>query len=82
MSPYGGLKDGDLFRSLAKKPAFSFDNLLAKVEKYVNMEEATMMKRAESLPPNKDGKAAKFVLEDPEPKICVLKSVDTLNSSC
>ncbi|KAG8374710.1 hypothetical protein BUALT_Bualt10G0024300 [Buddleja alternifolia] len=49
-----GLKDGNLFRSLAKKPAFSFDNMLATVEKYVNIEEAAMMKGAESLPPNKD----------------------------
>ncbi|KAG8371213.1 hypothetical protein BUALT_Bualt13G0063900 [Buddleja alternifolia] len=63
-----GLKKGHLFRSLAKKPAFSFDNLLARVEKYVNMEEAAMMKGAESLPPNKDGKNAKFVPRRPRAK--------------
>ncbi|KAG8377661.1 hypothetical protein BUALT_Bualt08G0056100 [Buddleja alternifolia] len=39
-----GLKDGYFFRSLAKKPVFSFDNLLARAEKYVNMEEAARIK--------------------------------------
>ncbi|KAG8367638.1 hypothetical protein BUALT_Bualt16G0093800 [Buddleja alternifolia] len=34
------VRDGESFRSLAKKLATSFDNLLARAEKYVNMEEA------------------------------------------
>ncbi|KAI3473671.1 hypothetical protein Pfo_031543, partial [Paulownia fortunei] len=35
-----GLQDGEFFRSLAKKSAISFDDLLARAEKYINMEEA------------------------------------------
>ncbi|KAG8367485.1 hypothetical protein BUALT_Bualt16G0076900 [Buddleja alternifolia] len=38
---------------------------MRRAEKYVNMEEAVMMKGAESLPPNKDGKDAKFVPRRP-----------------
>ncbi|KAG8386729.1 hypothetical protein BUALT_Bualt03G0179400 [Buddleja alternifolia] len=39
-----GLRDGEFFRSLAKKPATSFDSLLARAEKYVNVEEEAKMK--------------------------------------
>ncbi|KAI3459780.1 hypothetical protein Pfo_016443 [Paulownia fortunei] len=42
-----GLQDGEFFRSLAKKLARSFDDLLARSEKYINMEEAQRMKRDE-----------------------------------
>ncbi|KAI3451162.1 hypothetical protein Pfo_007827 [Paulownia fortunei] len=42
-----GLQDGEFFRSLAKKSARSFDDLLARAEKYINMEEAQQMKRDE-----------------------------------
>ncbi|KAL0359469.1 UNVERIFIED_CONTAM: hypothetical protein Sangu_0796300 [Sesamum angustifolium] len=35
-----GLLDGDFFKSLAKKPATKFDTLLARVAKYINMEDA------------------------------------------
>ncbi|KAI3455044.1 hypothetical protein Pfo_011707 [Paulownia fortunei] len=42
-----GLKDGEFFRSLAKKSARSFDDLLARAEKYINMEEVQRMKRDE-----------------------------------
>ncbi|KAI3448580.1 hypothetical protein Pfo_005245 [Paulownia fortunei] len=42
-----GLQDGEFFRSLAKKSARSFDDLLARAEKYINMEEAQRMKRDE-----------------------------------
>ncbi|KAI3474877.1 hypothetical protein Pfo_030188 [Paulownia fortunei] len=42
-----GLQDGEFFRSLAKKSAKSFDDLLARAEKYINMEEAQRMKRDE-----------------------------------
>ncbi|KAG8369150.1 hypothetical protein BUALT_Bualt15G0121400 [Buddleja alternifolia] len=42
-----GLKDVDFFRSLAKNPAPSFDNQLARMEKYVNIEEVSKMKETE-----------------------------------
>ncbi|KAI3453674.1 hypothetical protein Pfo_010337 [Paulownia fortunei] len=42
-----GLQDGEFFRSLAKKSARSFDDLLARAEKYINIEEAQRMKRDE-----------------------------------
>ncbi|KAI3459553.1 hypothetical protein Pfo_016216 [Paulownia fortunei] len=42
-----GLQDGEFFRLLAKKSARSFDDLLARAEKYINMEEAQRMKRDE-----------------------------------
>ncbi|KAL0361006.1 UNVERIFIED_CONTAM: hypothetical protein Sradi_3785100 [Sesamum radiatum] len=35
-----GLRDGDFFKSLAKKPTTKFDVLLARVAKYINMEDA------------------------------------------
>ncbi|KAI3458805.1 hypothetical protein Pfo_015468 [Paulownia fortunei] len=41
------LEDGEFFRSLAKKSARSFDDLLGRVEKYINMQEAQRMKRDE-----------------------------------
>lgn len=37
-----GLKSGDLFNSLVKKPPASFGNLSAKSEKYISMEEAQL----------------------------------------
>ncbi|KAG8391767.1 hypothetical protein BUALT_Bualt01G0221200 [Buddleja alternifolia] len=49
-----GLDDGEFFRSLAKKPLISFDNLSTREEKYVNMEEATQMKRVEATTMNQD----------------------------
>lgn len=42
-----GLLAGDFFKSLAKKPAVNFDNLLAHAGKYVNREEAQRLKRSE-----------------------------------
>ncbi|KAG8382418.1 hypothetical protein BUALT_Bualt05G0075200 [Buddleja alternifolia] len=44
-----GLNDSEFFRSIAKKPPISFDNLLTRAEKYVNTEEATQIKRATPL---------------------------------
>lgn len=49
-----GLLDGDIFKSLAKKAAINFDNLVARAEKYVNMEEAQQMKRGETNDQKKD----------------------------
>ncbi|KAL0367316.1 UNVERIFIED_CONTAM: hypothetical protein Sradi_3621700 [Sesamum radiatum] len=40
-----GLLDGDFFKSLAKKPVSKFDALLARAEKYINMEEAQAAKK-------------------------------------
>lgn len=40
-----GSKPGHLFASLIKKPAKTFDELLARVQKYINMEEAMNAKR-------------------------------------
>ncbi|KAL0453958.1 UNVERIFIED_CONTAM: hypothetical protein Slati_1373900 [Sesamum latifolium] len=39
------LLDGDLFKSLAKKPVSKFDVLLARTVKYINMEEAQAAKK-------------------------------------
>lgn len=38
------LKSGDHFRSLAKKPLASFDDLLTKANGYANLEEVQRMK--------------------------------------
>ncbi|KAG8391014.1 hypothetical protein BUALT_Bualt01G0143900 [Buddleja alternifolia] len=43
-----GLNDNEFFRSLSKKPPIGFDNLLTRAKKYMNMEEATQMKRVET----------------------------------
>ncbi|KAL0455237.1 UNVERIFIED_CONTAM: hypothetical protein Slati_0862900 [Sesamum latifolium] len=40
-----GLLDGDFFKSLAKKPVFKFDALLARAAKSINMEDAQAAKR-------------------------------------
>ncbi|PIN02456.1 hypothetical protein CDL12_25031 [Handroanthus impetiginosus] len=40
-----GLRDGPFFFSLVKKPVDDFDELLARAEKYVNLEEAKKIKR-------------------------------------
>ncbi|KAL0312134.1 UNVERIFIED_CONTAM: hypothetical protein Sradi_5612700 [Sesamum radiatum] len=40
-----GLLDGDFFKSLAKKPVSKFDALLARVAKYINMEDAQAVKK-------------------------------------
>ncbi|XP_073304582.1 uncharacterized protein [Primulina huaijiensis] len=45
-----GLREGEFFKSLVKKPASSYDDLLARAEKYVNMEDAQRYKRMENRP--------------------------------
>ncbi|XP_073121038.1 uncharacterized protein [Henckelia pumila] len=40
-----GLREGEFFRSLVKKTPRNFEDLLARAEKYINMEEAQKQKR-------------------------------------
>ncbi|KAL0402682.1 UNVERIFIED_CONTAM: hypothetical protein Slati_4298100 [Sesamum latifolium] len=40
-----GLLDDDFFKSLAKKPVFKFDALLARAKKYINMDDAQVAKK-------------------------------------
>ncbi|XP_012836530.1 PREDICTED: uncharacterized protein LOC105957147 [Erythranthe guttata] len=42
-----GLQDGDFFRSLAKRNASTFAELLERAEKYINLEECRRMKEGE-----------------------------------
>ncbi|XP_073025057.1 uncharacterized protein [Primulina eburnea] len=42
-----GLRGGDFFKSLVKKPPTTFEELLAKAEKYMNVEEVHMARRSE-----------------------------------
>ncbi|XP_073063707.1 uncharacterized protein [Primulina eburnea] len=43
-----GLRGGEFFKSLVKKPLLSYDDLLARAEKYVNLEDAQRYRRMES----------------------------------
>ncbi|KAK6160362.1 hypothetical protein DH2020_003743 [Rehmannia glutinosa] len=43
-----GLKEGDFFQSLAKRPARDFDDVLSRAEKYVNLEEPIKARRKSS----------------------------------
>ncbi|XP_012852392.1 PREDICTED: uncharacterized protein LOC105972002 [Erythranthe guttata] len=43
-----GLRDGELFRSLAKRAPSTYDELLKRTEKYIAMEEAREMKEEET----------------------------------
>ncbi|KAL8507091.1 hypothetical protein ACS0TY_017833 [Phlomoides rotata] len=45
-----GIRDGDLFSSLAKKPVAIFNDLLRRAEKYMTLEEDRKAKKAESKP--------------------------------
>ncbi|XP_073291060.1 uncharacterized protein [Primulina huaijiensis] len=42
-----GLRGGEFFKSLVKKPPSSYDDLLSRAEKYVNLEDAQRHKRME-----------------------------------
>ncbi|KAL0313200.1 UNVERIFIED_CONTAM: hypothetical protein Sradi_5719300 [Sesamum radiatum] len=57
-----GLLDGDFFKSLAKKPVSRFDALLARVAKYINMEEAQASKK------DSRGEKRKEIREEPPSK--------------
>ncbi|XP_073271555.1 uncharacterized protein [Primulina huaijiensis] len=45
-----GLRGGEFFKSLVKKPPSSYDDLLSRTEKYVNLEDAQRHKRMEQRP--------------------------------
>ncbi|XP_073035360.1 uncharacterized protein [Primulina eburnea] len=45
-----GLRGGEFFKSLVKKPPSSYDDLLVRAEKYVNLEDAQQHKRMEQRP--------------------------------
>ncbi|XP_073271485.1 uncharacterized protein [Primulina huaijiensis] len=45
-----GLKGGEFFKSLVKKPPSSYDDLLARAEKYVNLEDTRRYRRMENRP--------------------------------
>ncbi|XP_073278849.1 uncharacterized protein [Primulina huaijiensis] len=45
-----GLRGGEFFKSLVKKPPSSYDDLLSRAEKYVNLEDAQRHKRMEQRP--------------------------------
>ncbi|XP_075503974.1 uncharacterized protein LOC142541301 [Primulina tabacum] len=42
-----GLRGGDFFKSLVKKPPATFEELLARAEKYMNVEEVQMARKSE-----------------------------------
>ncbi|XP_073283418.1 uncharacterized protein [Primulina huaijiensis] len=45
-----GLREGEFFKSLVKKPQSSYDDLLARTKKYVNLEDAQRHNRMEQRP--------------------------------
>ncbi|KAL0445603.1 UNVERIFIED_CONTAM: hypothetical protein Slati_1688200 [Sesamum latifolium] len=51
-----GLMDADFFKSLAKKPVYRFDALLARAAKYINMEDAQAAKNESKGEKRKDVK--------------------------
>ncbi|XP_073314756.1 uncharacterized protein [Primulina huaijiensis] len=52
------LREGEFFRSLTKKTSGDFDDLLARAEKYINMEEAQKQKR-EAVKRERGGQASR-----------------------
>ncbi|KAL0339604.1 UNVERIFIED_CONTAM: hypothetical protein Sradi_4477200 [Sesamum radiatum] len=76
-----GLLDGDFFKSLAKKPATKFDALLARVAKYINMEDAQTSKREgrrEKRKENKDEGPSKRLRTDFKDKRPAWQRVNTV----
>ncbi|KAL0447906.1 UNVERIFIED_CONTAM: hypothetical protein Slati_1918500 [Sesamum latifolium] len=51
-----GLLDGDFFKSLAKKPVSKFDAFLARLAKYINMEDTQTAKKESRGEKRKDTK--------------------------
>ncbi|XP_075515931.1 uncharacterized protein LOC142550751 [Primulina tabacum] len=49
-----GLRGGQFFNSLVKKPPQSYDELLSRAEKYVNLEDAQRQRRVDTRPSDKD----------------------------
>ncbi|XP_075515967.1 uncharacterized protein LOC142550801 [Primulina tabacum] len=49
-----GLRGGHFFNSLVKKPPQSYDELLSRAEKYVNLEDAQRQRRVDVRPGDKD----------------------------
>ncbi|XP_073130638.1 uncharacterized protein [Henckelia pumila] len=50
-----GLRGGEFFKSLVKKPPFTYDELLGRAEKYVNLEDAQRQRRQEGTSGSKSG---------------------------
>ncbi|XP_073121085.1 uncharacterized protein [Henckelia pumila] len=48
-----GFRGGDFFKSLVKKPPLTYDELLSRAEKYVNLEDAQRQRRHEGTSGNK-----------------------------
>ncbi|XP_073017915.1 uncharacterized protein [Primulina eburnea] len=53
-----GLRGGEFFKSLVKKPPSSYDDLLSRAEKYVNLENAQRYRRMENRPGGSRGEGA------------------------
>ncbi|XP_073121657.1 uncharacterized protein [Henckelia pumila] len=50
-----GLRGGEFFKSLVKKPPLTYDELLSQAEKYVNLEDAQKQRRQEGTSGSKSG---------------------------
>ncbi|XP_073041818.1 uncharacterized protein [Primulina eburnea] len=53
-----GLRGGEFFKSLVKKPPSSYDDLLSRAEKYVNLEDAQRYRRMENRPGGSRGEGS------------------------
>ncbi|KAL8491902.1 hypothetical protein ACS0TY_023484 [Phlomoides rotata] len=63
-----GLRDGDLFYSLAKKYVATFDDLLKRAKKYITLEEVRKAKKTESKSSvSEKNKSPEVKSPDPEP---------------
>ncbi|KZV55639.1 hypothetical protein F511_26803 [Dorcoceras hygrometricum] len=62
-----GLRGGDFFRSLVKKPLKTFDDLLTKAKNYVNVEEIQPSRRSEHREPSCPGRKLRIERATPRP---------------